>query len=78
MTVRCFLIADCSFVCSGKSPHVVFDDVADLGAAVELAHFGLFFNQGQCCIAGSRVFVQVRHKYTHIYQIYQISELKLF
>jgi len=42
----------------GKSPHVVFDDVADLGAAVELAHFGLFFNQGQCCIAGSRVFVQ--------------------
>ena len=41
----------------GKSAHVVFDD-ADLPQAIELAHFGLFFNQGQCCIAGSRVFVQ--------------------
>lgn len=26
--------------------------------AVEQAHFGLFFNMGQCCTAGSRVFVQ--------------------
>lgn len=26
--------------------------------AVETAHFGLFFNQGQCCCAGSRVFVE--------------------
>lgn len=41
----------------GKSPHVVFDD-CDINEAVELCHFGLFFNQGQCCIAGSRVFVQ--------------------
>jgi len=42
----------------GKSPHVIFDDCPDLKAAVEVAHFGLFFNQGQCCIAGSRVYVQ--------------------
>ena len=26
--------------------------------AVELAHFALFFNQGQCCCAGSRLMVQ--------------------
>lgn len=26
--------------------------------AVEQAHSGLFFNQGQCCVAGSRVFVE--------------------
>lgn len=26
--------------------------------AVEQSHFGLFFNQGQCCCAGSRTFVQ--------------------
>lgn len=26
--------------------------------AVETAHFGLFFNQGQCCCAGSRIFVE--------------------
>ena len=41
----------------GKSPNVVFAD-ADLDAAVEGAYTGLFFNQGQCCCAGSRLFVQ--------------------
>src|SRR5262245_34550681 len=43
----------------GKSPNVVFAD-ADLDAAVEGACFGLFFNQGQCCCAGSRLFVEDR------------------
>jgi aldehyde dehydrogenase (NAD+) len=41
----------------GKSPNVVFAD-ADLDAAVEGAYFGLFFNQGQCCCAGTRLFVE--------------------
>jgi aldehyde dehydrogenase (NAD+) len=41
----------------GKSPNVVFAD-ADVDAAVEGAYFGLFFNQGQCCCAGSRLFVE--------------------
>jgi aldehyde dehydrogenase (NAD+) len=41
----------------GKSPNVVFAD-ADLDAAVDGAYDGLFFNQGQCCCAGSRLFVQ--------------------
>lgn len=26
--------------------------------AVEQSHFALFFNQGQCCCAGSRTYVQ--------------------
>ena len=26
--------------------------------AVEMAHFALFFNQGQCCCAGSRTYVE--------------------
>lgn len=43
----------------GKSPNVVFAD-ADLDAAVEGSYFGLFFNQGQCCCAGSRLFVEER------------------
>ena len=30
---------------------------ADLDLAVKQAHLGLFFNQGQVCIAGSRLFV---------------------
>ena len=45
-----------TFELGGKSPNIVFDD-ADLDAAVEGAHFGLYFNQGQCCCAGSRLFV---------------------
>jgi aldehyde dehydrogenase (NAD+) len=41
----------------GKSPNIVFADT-ELDEAVEGAHFGLFFNHGQCCCAGSRVFVE--------------------
>jgi aldehyde dehydrogenase (NAD+) len=41
----------------GKSPNIVFND-ADLDQAIEGAHFALFFNQGQCCCAGSRLFVE--------------------
>jgi len=41
----------------GKSPNIIFADT-DMDAAVEGAFFGLFFNQGQCCVAGSRVFVE--------------------
>src|SRR5438552_5125749 len=41
----------------GKSPNIVFAD-SDLDQAVEGSHFGLFFNQGQCCCAGSRLFVE--------------------
>ena len=41
----------------GKSPNIVFAD-SDLDAAIEGAFMGLFFNQGQCCCAGSRLFVE--------------------
>jgi aldehyde dehydrogenase (NAD+) len=41
----------------GKSPNIIFAD-ADLDLAVESAYFGLYFNMGQCCCAGSRVFVE--------------------
>jgi len=40
----------------GKSPNVVFAD-ADLDAAVEGTYGAVYFNQGQCCIAGARVYV---------------------
>ncbi|MBH58775.1 MAG: aldehyde dehydrogenase family protein [Planctomycetaceae bacterium] len=46
-----------TFELGGKSPNVVFND-ADLDAAAAGSHFGLYFNQGQCCCAGSRLFVQ--------------------
>ena len=41
----------------GKSPLIVFDD-ADLDQALGAAQVGLFLNQGQCCCASSRLFVQ--------------------
>lgn len=41
----------------GKSPNIVFDS-ADLEQAVNWASFGIFFNHGQCCCAGSRILVQ--------------------
>lgn len=40
----------------GKSPFIIAED-SDIDHAVELSHFALFFNQGQCCCAGSRTFV---------------------
>lgn len=41
----------------GKSPNIVFAD-ADMDSAIATAHLGLFLNQGQCCTAGSRLFVE--------------------
>jgi aldehyde dehydrogenase (NAD+) len=46
-----------TFELGGKSPNIIFAD-CDLDAAVAGTEFGLFFNQGQCCCAGSRVFVE--------------------
>src|SRR5207244_12474788 len=41
----------------GKSPNVVFRD-AGLDAAAQGAGSAIFFNHGQCCCAGSRLFVE--------------------
>ncbi|KAJ8960608.1 hypothetical protein NQ318_013900 [Aromia moschata] len=41
----------------GKSPNIILADV-DIEKAVEAAHFGVFFNQGQVCCAGTRTFVE--------------------
>jgi aldehyde dehydrogenase (NAD+) len=41
----------------GKSPNIVLDD-ANMDAAVEGSFFGLFWFEGQCCSAASRLFVQ--------------------
>ena len=40
----------------GKSPNIIFDDAAD--GAIEGAANAIFFNHGQCCVAGSRLYVQ--------------------
>jgi phenylacetaldehyde dehydrogenase len=40
----------------GKSPNVILDD-ADLASAIPGAASAIFFNHGQCCCAGSRLYV---------------------
>jgi len=41
----------------GKSPNIIMAD-ADLESAIPGASMAIFFNQGQCCCAGSRLFVE--------------------
>ena len=42
----------------GKSPHIIFADCPDLDAAAQHAAFGVFYNQGEVCTAGSRLLVE--------------------
>lgn len=46
-----------SFELGGKSPNIVLGD-ADLDAAAAGAMAGVFFNQGEVCCAGTRLFVE--------------------
>ena len=46
-----------TFELGGKSPNIVFAD-ADLDEAVEGAFHAIYFHGGQCCTAGSRLFVE--------------------
>jgi len=41
----------------GKAPNIVFAD-ADLGRAIAGSAHAAFFNQGQCCVNGSRLYVE--------------------
>ncbi len=47
----------CTFELGGKSPNVIFAD-ADLDEAVAGAFHAIYFHGGQCCTAGSRLFVE--------------------
>ncbi len=47
----------CVLELGGKSPYIVLAD-ADLGLAVQNAIIGMFFYQGQACIASSRIIVE--------------------
>jgi 4-(gamma-glutamylamino)butanal dehydrogenase len=42
----------------GKSPNIVFNDVADIAKAAKVSAGGIFRNSGQVCVAGSRLLVQ--------------------
>jgi acyl-CoA reductase-like NAD-dependent aldehyde dehydrogenase len=42
--------------CGGKSANIVLDD-ADLSVAIDGALYAIFYHQGQCCEAGTRLFL---------------------
>lgn len=44
--------------CGGKSPQIVFADVADLDAVADQVVGSITFNSGQVCVAGSRLLVE--------------------
>ena len=50
-------LKEVSLELGGKAPNIVFAD-ADIDAAVQGAITGIFFNQGEVCCAGSRLYVE--------------------
>jgi phenylacetaldehyde dehydrogenase len=56
----------------GKSPSIVFDD-ADLELAAEGVANAIFFNHGQCCCAGSRLFAGPRVREELVERVSEIA-----
>jgi acyl-CoA reductase-like NAD-dependent aldehyde dehydrogenase len=60
--------------CGGKSPHIVMQDCGDLDAAAEAAAWGVFYNQGEVCNAGSRLLVHESLKDEFLERVVRVSE----
>ncbi|MMZ56529.1 Betaine aldehyde dehydrogenase [compost metagenome] len=77
MTAGSSNIKKISLELGGKSPNIIFAD-ADIGAAAIGAAEGIFYNMGQDCTAGSRVFVQ-REVYEEVVEkiVSYAKELKI-
>jgi gamma-glutamyl-gamma-aminobutyraldehyde dehydrogenase len=62
--------------CGGKSPHVVMAD-ADLQSAAEAIAWGIFYNQGETCHAGSRVLAHASIRAELIAAIAQVQRTQI-
>ncbi len=60
--------------CGGKSPHIVMQDCADLDAAAEAAAWGVFYNQGEVCNAGSRLLVHESLKDDFLERVVRVAQ----
>jgi len=60
--------------CGGKSPHIVMEDCGDLDAAAEAAAWGVFYNQGEVCNAGSRLLVHESLKDDFLERVVRVAE----
>jgi acyl-CoA reductase-like NAD-dependent aldehyde dehydrogenase len=59
--------------CGGKSPNVVFSDCGDLDAAAQAAAWGVFYNQGEVCNAGSRLLVHADIQDDFVERVLQVA-----
>jgi len=63
-----------SLECGGKTPHIVMADCPDLEAAARAAAFGIFFNQGEVCNAGSRLLVDASIKDAFLAKVVEVGK----
>jgi aldehyde dehydrogenase (NAD+) len=59
----------------GKSPNIIMDD-ADVDLAVKQAQGSVFFNTGQICVAGSRLFVHEKVYDEFLYKMVEFTKNK--
>jgi acyl-CoA reductase-like NAD-dependent aldehyde dehydrogenase len=63
-----------SLECGGKTPNIVLADVPDLEAAATAAAWGIFFNQGEVCNAGSRLIVEAPIKDALLEKVMEVGK----
>jgi len=63
-----------SLECGGKSPQIVFADCPDFEAAATAAAWGIFYDQGQVCTAGSRLLVEASVKDDFLARVLEIAK----
>jgi acyl-CoA reductase-like NAD-dependent aldehyde dehydrogenase len=63
-----------SLECGGKTPNIIMADAPDLDAAATAAAWGIFFNQGEVCNAGSRLLVEDKVKDQVLERIMQVAK----
>jgi 4-guanidinobutyraldehyde dehydrogenase / NAD-dependent aldehyde dehydrogenase len=60
--------------CGGKSPHIVTKECGDLDAAATAVAWGVFYNQGEVCNAGSRLLVHSAVKDELLEKVVKIAD----
>jgi acyl-CoA reductase-like NAD-dependent aldehyde dehydrogenase len=63
-----------SLECGGKTPHIILPDYPDLDKAAEAVAWGIFFNQGEVCNAGSRLLVHADVRDDFIARVAKVAQ----
>jgi acyl-CoA reductase-like NAD-dependent aldehyde dehydrogenase len=63
-----------SLECGGKTPHIVMADCPNFDEAATAAAFGIFFNQGEVCNAGSRLLVDAKIKDAFLEKVIEVAK----